>query len=73
MKHCMCMATVTSCSEIDCIFVLMLSKTVFSDDQDGMTALMWASCEGHINVVKVLFSFCKAQVDLQNKVRHNIS
>ena len=39
--------------------------------QNGDTALMFASAEGHIDVVLLLLS-SGALVDLQDKVRHNI-
>ena len=39
--------------------------------QDGWTALMYASVGGHTSYVQLLLSMC-AQVDLQNKVEHNI-
>ena len=39
--------------------------------QYGMTALMWASSNGHSDAIKVLLS-AGAQIDLQDKVRHSI-
>ena len=51
------------------VIVTVLSHSV---PQDGRTALTKASSSGHTAVVQLLIS-SGAQVDLQNKVRHNIS
>ena len=49
----------------------MIATVLSRVPQDGWTALMMASLEGYPDVVRVLLS-AGAQVDLQNKVRHNI-
>ena len=51
------------------MIVTVLSHSV---PQSGWTALMKASVRGHTAVVQLLLS-SGAQVDLQNKVRHNIN
>ena len=59
---------------IVCIHVHHCNNTVLSHSvpQDGWTALMLASDSGHTDVVQLLLS-SGAQVDLQDKVRHNIN
>ena len=51
------------------MIVTVLSHSVL---QGGSTALMKASGSGHTAVVQLLLS-SGAQVDLQDKVRHNIN
>ena len=51
------------------MIVTVLSHSV---PQSGRTALMLASERGHTAVVQLLLS-SGAQVDLQDKVRHNIN
>ena len=53
--------------------MLITNNTVLfhSVPQDGWTALMLASDSGHTDVVQ-LFLSSRAQVDLQDEVRHNI-
>ena len=51
---------------------MILTVLSHSVPQDGGTALMWASASGHTDVVQLLLS-SGAQVDLQDKVRHNIN
>ena len=51
------------------VIVLFLSHCV---PQDGWSALMCASVNGHTDVVKHLLS-SGPQVDLKNEVRHNIN
>ena len=56
------------------IHVYHCNNTVssYSVPQDGWTALMLASDSGHTDLVQLLLS-SGAQVDLQDKVRHNIN
>ena len=51
------------------MIVTVLSHSV---PQYGRTALMWASDNGHTDVVQLLLS-SGAQVNLQDNVRHNIN
>ena len=51
---------------------MILTVSSHSVPQSGRTALMWASDSGHTDVVQLLLS-SGAQVDLQDKVRHNIN
>ena len=53
-----------------CICDLHLIATVLSHfPQSGMTALMWASHQGHTDIIRELL-LGGAQVDLQTQVRH---
>ena len=54
------------------MFITCDSVLSHSVPQDGRTALMLASLRGHTDVVQLLLS-SGAQVDLQDKVRHNIN
>ena len=54
------------------VSLLILTVLSHSVPQSGMTALMEASNSGHTDVVQLLLS-SGAQVDLQDKVRHNIN
>ena len=56
---------------VPCSSHVILTVSSHSVPQDGRTALMWASISGHTDVVQLLLS-SGAQVDLQDKVRHNI-
>ena len=62
----------SECTPFNCLF--HCDSTVLSPSvpQDGVTALMCASVDGYTDVVQLLLS-SGAQVDLQNKVRHNIN
>ena len=51
---------------------MILTVLSHSVPQDGETALMWASESGRTDVVQLLLS-SGAQVDLQDKVRHNMN
>ena len=51
---------------------MILTVSSHSVPQYGWTALMEASVIGHTDVVQLLLS-SGAQVDLQDKVRHNIN
>ena len=51
---------------------MILTVSSHSVPQNGESALMWASGSGRTDVVQLLLS-SGAQVDLQNKVRHNIN
>ena len=51
---------------------MILTVLSHSVPQSGRTALMWASDSGCTDVVQLLLS-SGAQVDLQDKVRHNIN
>ena len=51
---------------------MILTVLSHSVPQYGRTALMEASRSGHTDVVQLLLS-SGAQVDLQDKVRHNIN
>ena len=65
----------SKCTPFSCLFhVHYCDSTVLSHcvPQDALTALMYASGQGHTDVVQ-LFLSAGAQVDLQSKVRHNIN
>ena len=51
---------------------VILTVSSHSVPQCGKTALMEASVSGHTDVVQLLLS-SGSQVDLQDKVRHNIN
>lgn len=57
---------------VACNMYLQYSCDMSYAPQDGRTALIWASDSGHTEVVQLLLGN-GAQVDLQDKVRHNLS
>ena len=65
----------SKCTPFNCLFhVHHCDSTVLSHcvPQNGLTALMCASVKGHTDVVQLFLSI-GAQVDLEDKVRHNMN
>ena len=62
-----CVSTVVSC-----IFCTATRMIMCSSLQDGQSPLMFASQNGHIEIVRILLS-ASAKVDLQNEVTYSMA